>query len=203
MHCAWHCFHESRTVRIEIGGWRPWLGLECKNGQPVMLDSSGIAYITIEHSETAVSNGGKSRTRSVDDARSDHATVRAQRHEPDQSPDAALRSSQAALQTFFDGAPFQMGITEMTADQDMILVSVNAVAAASMGLTPEQAQGKRISDLGLPSPNKGVWLDQYMEALNTRRPVHFEQPSLLPGSEQWWAVTLACIGEGPTGLKVG
>jgi PAS domain-containing protein len=127
-----------------------------------MLDSTGIAYIACEHSETAVSNGEKSRTRSVDDSQSNRATVCSQRDEQDHSADAALRSSPAALQTFFDGAPFQMGITEMTADQDMILVSVNAAAAALMGLTPEQAQGKRISDLGLPGPNKGVWLHQYL-----------------------------------------
>jgi diguanylate cyclase (GGDEF)-like protein/PAS domain S-box-containing protein len=163
-----------------------------------MLDSAGIAYIACRHSETSVSKGKKSRTRSVDDPHGNRATVR--NHEQAQPADAALRSSQAALQTFFHGAPFQMGITEMTADQDMLLVSVNAVAAASMGLTPKQAQGKRISELGLPGPKNGVWVDQYLEALSSRSPVHFEQPSLFPGSEQWWAVTLTYIGEGPTGL---
>ena len=44
-------------------------------------------------------------------------TVRARAQ--DSRPDSAV------LRSFFDGAPFQMGITELTADHDLLLVSVN------------------------------------------------------------------------------
>ncbi len=126
----------------------------------------------------------------------DHLEGEVRREQAEES----LRTSQATLRSFFDGAPFQMGVTEMDATGDVILVSVNASAAASMGLTPEEAKGKRVRELSLPGPQKGVWVDQYLEAQKTRKPVHFEQPSPFPGSNDWWAVTLAYIGEGPRGL---
>lgn len=111
----------------------------------------------------------------------------------------ALRAGQSTIRSFFDRAPFQMGITELTVDNDMLLVVVNHAAAAAIGLTPEQVQGKRISDLGLPGPNGGIWLDQYLQAMDARKPVQFEYENRVPGKEEWWAVTLAYIGEGPSG----
>ncbi len=111
----------------------------------------------------------------------------------------ALRAGQSTIRSFFDRAPFQMGITELTADNDMLLIVVNHAAAAAIGLTPELVQGKRISELGLPGPDRGIWLDQYLQALKGPEPVQFEYESKLPGMEEWWAVTLAHIGEGPSG----
>ncbi|MBK8725191.1 MAG: PAS domain S-box protein [Holophagaceae bacterium] len=111
--------------------------------------------------------------------------------------EAALMSSQGILQGFFDGAPFQMGVTEFTEDQDVLLLSLNPSAAAAMGLSVESAVGVRISDLGLPGPHRGVWVEQYQEALRTRRPVHFDARMTLAGIEHDWAITLAWIGEGP------
>ena len=116
-------------------------------------------------------------------------------------PDGNLADDvgQATLRLFFEQAAFQMGVTELTEDEDMILVAVNHAAAARIGLTPAQAQGKRISELGLPGPRRGVWLDQYLQAWKEQRPVEFEQPSLLPGANEWWSVTLVWIGMGPSG----
>ena len=117
----------------------------------------------------------------------------------DSLPDDVSRPGSAALRLFFERAPFQMGISEMTPDQDMLLVTVNPAAAMALGMTVEQVQGKRISELGLAGPGKGVWLAQYLEALQTHRPVTFEQLSGIAGSDAWWEVTLAYIGVGPTG----
>jgi diguanylate cyclase (GGDEF)-like protein/PAS domain S-box-containing protein len=117
----------------------------------------------------------------------------------DEFLDDSSRPGSAALRSFFDGAPFQMGISELTPDHDMRLVSVNPATAAALGRKVEDVQGKKISELGLAGPGKGVWLAQYLEALSTRRPVSFEQPSGVPGSDEWWQVTLAYLGEGPSG----
>ena len=111
----------------------------------------------------------------------------------------ALRAGQSTIRSFFDRAPFQMGITELTPDNDMLLVVVNHAAAAAIGLPPELVQGKFISELDLPGPTRGVWLDQYLKALDARQPVHFEHQSTWSGKEEWWAVTLAHIGDGPSG----
>ena len=117
----------------------------------------------------------------------------------DRFDDDPSRPGSAVLRSFFEGAPFQMGITELTADHDLLLVSVNPATATAMGMKVEDLQGKRISELGLNGPRGGVWLDQYLEALETRRPVNFEQASNVPGSNVWWQVTLTHLGTGPTG----
>ena len=111
----------------------------------------------------------------------------------------ALRAGQSTIRSFFDRAPFQMGITELTAENDLLLVVVNHAAAAAIGLPPEMVHGRRLSELGVPGPNRGVWLDQYLQAWNSRQPVQFEHESTLAGKEECWAVTLAHIGEGPSG----
>ena len=129
---------------------------------------------------------GRGRT----DLDSDSAGRRVQAEE-------ALRAGQSTIRSFFDRAPFQMGITELTADNDMLLVVVNHAAAAAIGLPPELVQGKKISELGLPGPHRGIWLDQYLQALEAREPVQFEHEG--KGKDEWWAVTLAYIGEGPSG----
>ncbi len=113
--------------------------------------------------------------------------------------EAALKSSQSVLRGFFDGAPFQMGVTEFTEDEDVILISVNAAAAASMGLGVKEAVGMRVSDLGLPGPHRGIWVDQYHQAQDTGEPVHFEMPISMSGRDLCWAVTLACTGKSPNG----
>jgi diguanylate cyclase (GGDEF)-like protein/PAS domain S-box-containing protein len=115
------------------------------------------------------------------------------------SVDEASRPDSAVLRSFFEGAPFQMGITELTPDHDLLLVSVNPATAAAAGMRVEDLQGRRIGELGLSGPRKGVWLEQYLQALRSGRPVNFEQASNLPGGDQWWQVTLTHLGHGPSG----
>jgi diguanylate cyclase (GGDEF)-like protein/PAS domain S-box-containing protein len=113
--------------------------------------------------------------------------------------DDPSRPDPAVLRSFFEGAPFQMGITELTPDHDLLLVSVNPATARANGMRLEDLQGKRIGELGLNGPRKGIWLEQYLQALATQRPVDFEQASNTPGSDQWWQVTLTHLGSGPSG----
>jgi hypothetical protein len=96
-------------------------------------------------------------------------------HDPSGGPDPA------ALRSFFEGAPFQMGITELLEDDDLLMVSVNPATASANGMKLEDLQGKRISELGLTGPRKGVWVEQYLRALETGQPVNFEQASQVPG----------------------
>ena len=113
-------------------------------------------------------------------------------HEPS-APDSGV------LRSFFEGAPFQMGITELLEDEDLLMVSVNPATATANGMRLEDLQGKRISELGLTGPRKGVWVEQYRVALETQQPVVFEQHSQVPGTDLWWQVTLTHLGPGPSG----
>jgi diguanylate cyclase (GGDEF)-like protein/PAS domain S-box-containing protein len=119
-------------------------------------------------------------------------TSKTARQDPS-GPDAAV------LRSFFVGAPFQLGITELLEDEDLLMVSENPATATANGMKLEDLQGKRISALGLTGPRKGVWLDQYLKALQTRQPVNFEQASNVPGSDLFWQVTLTYLGPGPSG----
>jgi diguanylate cyclase (GGDEF)-like protein/PAS domain S-box-containing protein len=114
-------------------------------------------------------------------------------HDPSGGPDAAV------LRSFFEGAPFQMGITELLEDEDLLMVSVNPATAHANGMPLEALQGKRISELGLSGPRNGVWVEQYLRALETKQPVSFEQASQVPGIDLHWQVTLSYIGPGPSG----
>jgi diguanylate cyclase (GGDEF)-like protein/PAS domain S-box-containing protein len=114
-------------------------------------------------------------------------------HDPSGGPDPA------ALRSFFEGAPFQMGITELLEDDDLLMVSVNPATASANGMKLEDLQGKRISELGLSGPRRGVWVDQYLRALETGQPVNFEQASQVPGIDLQWQVTLSYLGPGPSG----
>jgi diguanylate cyclase (GGDEF)-like protein len=103
------------------------------------------------------------------------------------------------MQAMFEGVPFQMGVSELTADDDLLLVSVNPAAAAALGRKLEDVQGKLLSELGLAGPGKGVWLEQYREALATGHSVTFERPSGVPGTDDWWLISLTHIGTAPSG----
>ena len=117
---------------------------------------------------------------------------------PTATADELLASAQASIRSLFDGVPFQMGITELTADQDMLLVSVNPAAAEFLGRPALELQGMRLSELGLQGPGAVVWLDQYRRAMHSGQAVNFEHAGAADG--QWWDVTLSHIGPGPTGL---
>ena len=108
-----------------------------------------------------------------------------------------MASVHTSIRSLFDGVPFQMGITELTPDDDMLLVSVNPAAAAFLGRAPGELQGKRLGELGLQGPGAVVWLDQYGRALAGGAPVNFEHPGA--GGDDWWDVTLSHIGPGPSG----
>jgi diguanylate cyclase (GGDEF)-like protein/PAS domain S-box-containing protein len=112
---------------------------------------------------------------------------------------AASGPDSAVLRSFFEGAPFQLGITELLEDDDLLMVSVNPATAKAAGMRLEDLQGRRISELGLTGPSKGVWVEQYRRALETDQPVDFEQHSQVPGVDLWWQVTLTHLGPGPSG----
>jgi len=105
-----------------------------------------------------------------------------------------------AMLAMFDGVPFQMGVTELTENEDLRLVSVNPATADALGRPQAELQGKLISELGLAGPGKGVWIEEYRQALATGQSITFERPSGVPGSEDWWLISLTHIGAGPTGL---
>jgi diguanylate cyclase (GGDEF)-like protein len=60
-------------------------------------------------------------------------------------------------------------------------------------------QGRLLSELGLAGPGKGLWIEEYRQALASGESITFEQPSGVPGTEDWWSISLTHIGAGPSG----
>jgi PAS domain S-box-containing protein len=96
------------------------------------------------------------------------------RHERLQAQ-AALQESEVTLRSFFNTAPFMMGIVELLPD-DILHLSDNAAAAHFFGVTPEAMKGRRESELGALPEAIRAWLRFYHEAQRSERPVRFEYP---------------------------
>ena len=87
--------------------------------------------------------------------------------------EAALQASEAALRSFFDAAPFMMGVVELIAD-DIRHLSVNATSAHFRGSTPEAMKGRYCSEQGMPREIINTWLIHFRQAEQSNRPVRFE-----------------------------
>lgn len=87
--------------------------------------------------------------------------------------ESALQESESTLRSFFNTAPFMMGIVEVLPD-DLLHLSANAASARFLGSTPDEMRGRKSSELGVPPPVIAHWLDQIQEAHSTRSPVESE-----------------------------
>jgi len=87
--------------------------------------------------------------------------------------EAALQESESALRSFFNTAPFMMGIVEMLPG-DLLHLSANAASARFHGTDPEAMRGRRSSELGVSAEVIAQWLSQIQEAQRRQAPVQSE-----------------------------
>ena len=110
----------------------------------------------------------------------------------------ALRESESVLRAFFDSPGQPRGVVEVV-DDKMRFVSVNKVAAAAYGLTPETMRGKFVSELDIPRELMQVYLEGCKGALQ-KGLISFEVFHQLPDTGRWFVVTGSYLGNGPTGF---
>lgn len=112
----------------------------------------------------------------------------------------ALAQSESTLRSFFDSGVMMMGIIELYPG-DILHISDNRCAAGFFGTTPELIQGRRDSELGVPSATIALWSRHYEESGRTKQPVRFEycHPDLSSAVEKRVSVTVCWIGTGPSG----
>jgi PAS domain S-box-containing protein len=103
------------------------------------------------------------------------ALQEAQHRQERLAAEAALQESEVTLRSFFNTAPFMMGIVELLPD-DILHLSDNAATAHFFDTTPEDMKGRRASELGAPVRAIQSWLRFYHEAERSERPVRFEYP---------------------------
>jgi PAS domain S-box-containing protein len=107
--------------------------------------------------------------------------------------EAALRTANEALRSFFDSAGVMMGIVELL-DDDILHIADNALAAAFFGTSSEAMRGRRASELGTPPEALAHWRAAYLESERAGGPVQFEYTHAAGGERRWLAATVCPIG---------
>jgi PAS domain S-box-containing protein len=110
----------------------------------------------------------------------------------------ARRQTEQTLRSFYDSAPFLMGVGRLDGDQTVVL-SANRAMGEAIGLDPEAIAGRRGVDIGNPPEFERALRDAYRETERTGRSVCFDQ-TLTRGDEQMVLnVTVALVGADPDG----
>ena len=110
----------------------------------------------------------------------------------------ALRHQQATLQSFYDSAPFLMGIAKLEDDQ-IVAVSGNRAAAEFFATDPLSLPGKTGIGLGNSEEFERLWIENYRLSQQDGKPVQFDYEHLRQDGSRWLRATVAFIGMEPSG----
>lgn len=161
----------ARTRRPEV----PFLFVSGFIGEEAALDSlkNGATDYVFKHNLARLAPALR---RAFDEAR--------RRHEREQV--------EAILRSFYDAAPFLMGVVELL-PRDILHLSGNAASARFFGAAPEAMRMRRSSDFGVPVEAIQEWLEKFREAQFQGSPVEFEHAYARDGKPRWLLVTVASL----------
>lgn len=111
---------------------------------------------------------------------------------------AALQSSQATLQSFYDSAPFMMGIAELDGDKT-VAVSANRTTANFFRMQPEDLPGQTGMELSNPEDFERLWIESYNRCQREGVPVRFEYEYPHAKGRLWFEANASFIGVGVSG----
>ena len=109
-----------------------------------------------------------------------------------------LHEQQAMLQSFYDSAPFLMGIAELDGDQ-IVAISGNRAAAEFFATDPLALPGKTGTELGNSEDFERLWIENYRRSQGHGKPVQFDYEHLRFGNSRWLRATVAFLGMRPSG----
>ena len=96
------------------------------------------------------------------------------------------------LRTFFDSAPFHMGVID-DEGEDNRFIDINLAMTTHLGVgTPEEARGRTTSELKLTKSGLHIW-QKHMRRSLIEGPVHFEYDRGEHHAGQWYAVTVSPV----------
>jgi two-component system CheB/CheR fusion protein len=114
--------------------------------------------------------------------------------------ESALRESQATIQSFYDTAPFMMGIGEIDyGNGRTIAISGNRMTARYFDEQPDTLAGQSAPELGVTPDTQALWLEHIHRSQEEGAPVHFEYEDSQTEDKIWLGVTVAIIGKGSSG----
>ena len=112
--------------------------------------------------------------------------------------EAALRETEATLESFYDSSPMFMGVAELEED-DIVLVYENKTAAAFVGSTREELRGRLASEVGAPRGMIRLWIQHYRRSQTEGAPVRFEYEQPMAAGARWVSATVSFIGMADSG----
>jgi PAS domain S-box-containing protein len=110
----------------------------------------------------------------------------------------ALRENQAILQSFYDSAPYMMGIAELNGDK-IIAISANRCTTEFFGKNPENIHGQTGIQLGTPNNIEHLWIKNYRRSQREGVPVGFEYIDTRLAENPWISATVSFIGISSSG----
>ena len=116
------------------------------------------------------------------------ASVRRER----EAAEAALQEREATLRSFFDGAPFLMGLLERC-EGEVVHCSGNAVTATFFGVTAEEIRERSLRDLGLPPALMAKADAQFAQCQREERAVEVEYSFEWRRQARHFAITLSPV----------
>ncbi|MDM9381869.1 PAS domain-containing protein [Chlorogloeopsis sp. ULAP01] len=90
-----------------------------------------------------------------------------------QQANATIAEREATLRAYYDNAPMQMGVVELT-ENDIIHIYDNAATCRFFGREPGSTSKKLANELGAPPAAIQTWLTQYHKSQAQGKPVQFE-----------------------------
>ena len=123
-----------------------------------------------------------------------HLSMR-QRHA---EAEAALKESQATLQSFYDSSPLLMGVAELEGD-DILAIYRNAAAMRFFAPAEDHAGISAITRGSPAREIKRLWLENYRKSQREGRPVRFEYKHPKPDEVCWLRASVNYLGKGNSG----
>lgn len=106
--------------------------------------------------------------------------------------------SQRTLQSFYDSAPFLMGLAELDGDRTLA-ISGNRAMGEFLGKHPDELPGRYGSELGAPPDLDQKFVECYRRSQSEGTPVHFDYALATEAGTTHLSTTVAFLGIGASG----
>jgi PAS domain S-box-containing protein len=104
----------------------------------------------------------------------------------------AVQQSELMLRSFYDSGVTMMGIVEMLED-DVVIVSANALSSQVFGRPANELVGQKMSDLGLSPEVIALFLSKFQESFRRGGPVEFEYERKTVNGVRWLSTAVCPI----------
>jgi PAS domain S-box-containing protein len=114
--------------------------------------------------------------------------------------EAALRTSESTLRSFYESVPLMLGIVEVPADDsDIIHIYDTPATDRFFGHPPGSTVGKSSLEMGAPKEAVRQWIENYRRAERDGKPVQFEYWHPQKNGAAWLSAVVTKVGPGDSG----